>query len=77
MSLLESGEHCYTKAISNDYSGFVCVCVQDSPGMKLLEEENGKDADCYYLFELAHPEVCDIKTSAGSSLSIGSIILIV
>ena len=45
--------------------------------MKLLEEENGKDSDCYYLFELAHPEVCDVKTSAGSSLSIGSIILIV
>ncbi|KAK7093712.1 cation-dependent mannose-6-phosphate receptor-like isoform X2 [Littorina saxatilis] len=58
---------------------FTCdpSATDNDPGMKLLEEEKGKDSNCYYLFELAHPEICDKSSSAGSSLSIGSIILIV
>ncbi|XP_067658543.1 cation-dependent mannose-6-phosphate receptor-like [Haliotis asinina] len=43
--------------------------------MIILEENNNKSADCYYLFELSHQDICPTKPS--SNLSLGSIFIIV
>lgn len=51
--------------------------TDSTPGMRILEENNNKTSDCYYLFELAHPEVCANASSSKNMLSVGSIVLIV
>lgn len=49
----------------------------DATPMRMLEEQTDMKTGCYYLFEMARPEVCENAPSSGSFLSIGSIILIV
>ncbi|KAL8597674.1 hypothetical protein ACOMHN_012641 [Nucella lapillus] len=48
----------------------------DETALRMLEEQTELTSNCYYLFELAHPQVCG-SASSGSFLSIGSIIIIV
>ncbi|XP_046562517.1 cation-dependent mannose-6-phosphate receptor-like [Haliotis rubra] len=43
--------------------------------MIILEENNNKTNDCYYLFELSHQDICPARPS--SNLSLGSIFIIV
>ncbi|XP_071109344.1 cation-dependent mannose-6-phosphate receptor-like [Haliotis cracherodii] len=43
--------------------------------MVILEENKNKSADCYYLFELSHQDICPNKPT--SNLSLGSIFIIV
>ena len=42
--------------------------------MRIVEENNNKTADCFYLFELEHKSLC-VEYSSG--LSVGTIVIIV
>lgn len=53
---------------------YLCLCFADHKGpLKVLQENNVRDHDCFYLFKLDSSVVCpDLQ----SQLSTGSIILI-
>ena len=45
--------------------------------LKVYEEENTKQQDCYYLFEMGTSAVCPEQPLVTVSLSVGTILLIV
>ncbi|RUS74724.1 hypothetical protein EGW08_017520 [Elysia chlorotica] len=70
------GERCNQEAKRTTIMITCDELVKDSDArMVYIEEENQKEEDCYYLFELKHEAVCPNPTSGG--LSVGSILLIV
>jgi len=48
----------------------------DDAEMVFMEEQNQKQVDCYYLFEMKHQAVCP-AAAGGQGLSVGSIFVIV
>lgn len=51
--------------------------TDNGKALQILNEERDINSSCYFLFELGHPEVCDVRSLSGTALSVGSIILIV
>lgn len=53
----------------------ICSPGQKEGRLRIIEENNNKTSDCFYLFELEHDNICEAVSSSG--LSIGSIVVIV
>lgn len=56
---------------------FICDTTVTEDVAILLEEQNSKYSDCYYMFEISTPVVCPSPPSVKTGLSVGSILLIV